>query len=132
MVEAPNVGVLEQVCRKLVAATGLSWEWEDRFGVMLAVVKGDQLRDVESKLSDAFDSQFGGREDLPETPKQIADRLGGLRAGQQLFTTEPGATVVVYCAWWPWGGGSTVSLRVGQWSALPNEVLESAFPQWFS
>jgi hypothetical protein len=132
MVETPALANLQQTCRGLVAATDLPWDWEDRFAVMLAVVNAHRIDAVRAELSSAFQAQFSAAEDLPASAKQIADELGGLRGGQLLFTTAPDCSVVLYCAWWPWGGGETVSLRVGHWSALPNTLLETAFRDWFA
>jgi len=43
---------------------------------------------------------------------ELIDRLGGLREGQFLFVREALAPVA-FGLWWPWGGGTPTSLRVG-------------------
>ena len=48
--------------------------------------------------------------------KAVQDDLGGLMAGQILFTSDPNRGVVLFCAWWPWGNGEKISIRVGLWS----------------
>jgi hypothetical protein len=49
----------------------------------------------------------------PEGARTLVEKCGGLRAAQLLFwggaPGEPGA----FGLWWPWGDGTTVSLRVG-------------------
>jgi hypothetical protein len=51
--------------------------------------------------------------DAPEEVRTLAERCGGLRSSQLLFwgggLGEPGA----FGLWWPWGDGTTVSLRIG-------------------
>jgi hypothetical protein len=49
----------------------------------------------------------------PQAVKALAETCGGLRAAQQLFwggdADGPGA----FGLWWPWGDGTTVTLRIG-------------------
>jgi hypothetical protein len=49
----------------------------------------------------------------PAPVKALADACGGLRASQLLYwgggADAPGA----FGLWWPWGDGTTVSLRIG-------------------
>jgi hypothetical protein len=49
----------------------------------------------------------------PAPIKALADACGGLRAAQLLLwgggVDAPGA----FGLWWPWGDGTTVSLRIG-------------------
>jgi hypothetical protein len=35
-----------------------------------------------------------------------------LRPGQLFFNTNPNQDAFVFCAWWPWGDGQTVSIRL--------------------
>ena len=53
---------------------------------------------------------------LPQAPDEVqalAARCGGLRASQLLFWGgEPGRPSG-FGLWWPWGNGTTVSLRIG-------------------
>jgi hypothetical protein len=43
----------------------------------------------------------------------INSHLGGLMPGQLLFTSDPNQDALIFCAWWPWGDGKTISIRVG-------------------
>jgi hypothetical protein len=49
----------------------------------------------------------------PEDVRKVAEGCGGVRSSQLLFwggdTGAPGA----FGLWWPWGDGTTVSLRIG-------------------
>jgi hypothetical protein len=56
------------------------------------------------------------RRQRPDTVGVIKDDLGGLMAGQILFTSDPNRGVVLFCAWWPWGNGEKISIRIGLWS----------------
>jgi hypothetical protein len=51
----------------------------------------------------------------PESVRKLAEGCGGVRSSQLLFwggasgSSGPGA----FGLWWPWGDGTTVSLRIG-------------------
>ncbi|MGH7269341.1 MAG: hypothetical protein ACREJ3_02840, partial [Polyangiaceae bacterium] len=45
--------------------------------------------------------------------RELAERTGGLRAGQMIFAGAAVAGAFAYGLWWPWGDGVTTSLRVG-------------------
>jgi hypothetical protein len=45
--------------------------------------------------------------------REVADRSGGLRAGQLILTSVAVGTSFAYGLWWPWGDGMTTSLRIG-------------------
>ncbi len=48
----------------------------------------------------------------PEQIKTKSVDLGELRENQLLFTTDPGGNVLIFAAWWPWGNGEVVSVRI--------------------
>jgi hypothetical protein len=49
----------------------------------------------------------------PADVRALAESCGGLRAAQLMFWGgEPGAPGV-FGLWWPWGDGTTISLRIG-------------------
>ena len=49
----------------------------------------------------------------PEGVKALVEKCGGLRAAQLLFWGGPDDAAGVFGLWWPWGDGTTVSLRIG-------------------
>ena len=108
------------VCRELssVFQGTLTWKWDTRFETVLAefgIDKKDNIRaTLEQHLSAAWDS--ANVDSSPDTVRVIKDDLGGLMAGQILFTSDPNRGVVIFCAWWPWGNGEKISIRIGLWS----------------
>ena len=111
---------VNKVCRELssVFQGTLTWKWDTRFEAALAefaVDKKDNIRaTLEQHLSAAWDS--ANVDNAPDAVRVIKDDLGGLMAGQILFTSDPNHAVVLFCAWWPWGNGEKISIRVGLWS----------------
>jgi hypothetical protein len=49
----------------------------------------------------------------PPLLSDLADRTGGLRAGQLLLASGAVGPNVAYGLWWPWGDGMTTSVRIG-------------------
>ena len=93
----------------------LKWAWDRRFETILAefaVDRKDEIRaTLEQSLKVTWDSANVGN--APEIVRAIDDLLGGLRPGQLLFTSDPQRDALIFCAWWPWGSGKEISLRVG-------------------
>ena len=108
---------LESVCRGFLSAfqEALSWKWDDRFGTALAEFRADDEDKVrailEDHLSVAWTSSNIG--EAPDSVRMINSHLGGLMSGQMLLTSDPNKDAFMFCAWWPWNDGKTVSIRVG-------------------
>jgi hypothetical protein len=73
---------------------------------------------LERDFSNVWDSS--NIREAPDIVKMCSNRFGGLRSGQLLFTTGPSQDVFICGAWWPWGDGRTISLRI----ASPAKKLE--------
>jgi hypothetical protein len=112
-----NKSDLESGCRELLRAFrgGLSWKWDSRFETVLAgfcVDNKDRVRAIlERYLSFTWDSSNIGN--APDIVRMINSHLGGLMSGQLLFSSDPNQAALVFCAWWPWGDGTTISIRLG-------------------
>jgi hypothetical protein len=107
---------LENVCRELLREFQgiLSWKWDGRFETVLAefaVENKETVRAIlERYLSVTWDSS--NIANAPDIVRRINVRVGTLRSGQLLFTSDPNRDSLVFCAWWPWGDGKTISIRV--------------------
>ena len=103
-------------CKKLSSAFQgvLSWKWDSRFETVLAefnVKKKEEIRAVLDRyLRTAWDGSSMGN--APDPVRAIDNRLGGLRSGQLLLTSDPSGEAFIFCAWWPWGDGKTISIRI--------------------
>ena len=107
----------EALCRTLCEDLGsvVKWKWDGRFATVLAEFSmdgKDPIRAVlETHLPSAWDRSTFCR--APAHVAATAARLGGLMAGQLLLTSAPSDGVGIYCAWWPWGNGKMISIRLG-------------------
>jgi hypothetical protein len=131
---------IESCCKGIITeTTGLvTWEWDDYIGAFLATFPPDLVPQIETICDKYFVSRWGtaSLDKIPPSVLAIADSLGGLRNTQRLLVTRPGEFVMAYGAWWPWGDGKTISLRIG---LVTDKVPEHAkneffkeFSEWFN
>ena len=134
-----NESDIENVCREFFMAFQgvLSWKWDSRFETALAEFSVDNkgsVREILGRyLNIAWDSS-----NIPKAPdavQMIASRLGGLRSGQLLFASDSSQKAFVFGAWWPWGDGKTISIRVAPFvtglSDSEAAALIKHFKGWF-
>lgn len=107
---------LDKKCEELSGAFKgvLSWKWDDRFETVLAEFSTDKKNSVreilDRYLGMTWDSSNISR--APKTIQKINVHLGKLRSGQLLFSTDPEKDAYIFGAWWPWGDGKTISIRI--------------------
>ena len=112
----PKKSKTENDCKALLSGFQgvLSWKWDDRFETLLAefgVDNKDSIRAIlEQYLHTTWDN--ANIDSAPDAVRMVNDRLGNLMAGQLLFTSDPNQETFIFCAWWPWGDGKTISLRI--------------------
>jgi len=111
-----NTSEIEKNCKELFNAFKgvVSWKWDDRFDTVLAEFSVNNKNSVRAildrYLSIAWDSSNIGS--APKTIQKINMHLGKLRSGQLLFSSDPKQDAYIFCAWWPWGDGKTISIRI--------------------
>ncbi len=112
-----NQSGLENECKELLREFqgALSWKWDSRFETVLAefgVDKKDSIRAILQRcLGTTWDSS--NVDSAPDAVRMIDSHLGGLRSSQLLLTSDPNKDDFIFCAWWPWGDGKTISIRIG-------------------
>ena len=134
-----NEANLHQVLKDLRAVTDsfVEWKWDSRFNTALAEFEVAKTADVKKALDTVFTElwETSNIVGAPENIKTIDYLFGSLMYGQQLLSSDPNQNVILYCIWWPWGNGETVSIRVGHFIAdqpeLENEESIKKFQGWF-
>lgn len=131
---------LEKTCTELVKAFEgkLAWKWDDRFNTALAEFdvndQKDILKIIETHMGDIWDG--GNFQKAPEIIQLVIKFFGGLHPGQELYTTNPERDDLLLCAWWPWGNGQTISIRLGIFgqtlTSEENFELTLLFKDWFN
>jgi hypothetical protein len=129
---------LEAACKALKQdQETLSWEWEDRMDAALSVYGSEDSAKVRGLLEEHFKAHWdsGTLSTAPENVQKFVGSLGGLRSGQEIFTSDPDLDLVVAVALWPWGGGAKISIRL--WFLSKNvsdeekQTLQDRFRSWF-
>lgn len=105
-------GVAERL-RGLVASwPGGPWSWDGRFQMVASSFGRELEPTARTSAMHAFPRGWTAKslDTAPAELRALAERSGGLRAGQRLLA---GADDGLYGLWWPWSGGETITLRIG-------------------
>ena len=127
---------IETCCKGIITETSelLQWEWDGYIGAFLATFAIDRAGRIEAICDKYFMSQWD-RESLPKAPpsvRAVAETFRGLRTDQKLLMTRPDQFLMAFGAWWPWGDGRTISLRIGLVTDGVPEYARAEFYKEFS
>ncbi len=135
----PTQAELERNFKKLAKTFKgiVSWKWDDRFETVLGEFSTDKKNSaraiLDQYLSNTWDSSNIGN--APKTIQKINKYLGKLRSGQLLFSSDPKQDAYIYCAWWPWGDGKTISIRIAPYYKRLSDTEKAdktqLFRSWF-
>ena len=104
-----------------------TWTWDERFRMIASSFPKEQ--EMKARASMAHALPYGwDMTSLPTAPaglRKICENTGSLRAGQLLLAGKAG-DIVLFGLWWPWGGGQTITLRIGLGA---HDIMEEPFPQ---
>jgi hypothetical protein len=117
---------IENTCKELFRAFQgvLSWAWDSRFKAVLAQFSVDIEDSIRETLERYFSLTWhtGNIGQSSETLRFVNTYLGGLWEGQLFFMSEPTQEGFLFCAWWPWRNGKTISIRVSPFYYELNEL----------
>ncbi len=130
---------IENICAGFVNTfqETLTWEWDGRFGAVLATCTTENKDVVQSSLQRLLETTWdnSNTEDAPDVVLGAISHFGGLMPGQLLFTSDLNQDIFLCCAWWPWGDGETFSIRVAPYSKKISDEdkaeLNKKFKAWF-
>jgi hypothetical protein len=107
---------IESVCREFLSDSQgiLSWIWDSRFDTVLAQFSIDNKDQVSAILKRHFGNTWNSSNinKASNAVQKVNKRLGGLKPEQRLFTSDLTSDVFIFCAWWPWNDGKTISVRI--------------------
>ncbi len=123
------------ICSKMKSVLPGSsvWELDDRFNTVVAAFERNSSEIILSALKASFSQEWSKKtvRKAPAHIKSIADSISGIETGQIVFTTNGGADPVLFAAWWPWGDGINISLRIGvSDSSLNEEDKKNHLAEW--
>jgi hypothetical protein len=91
------------------------WSWDGRLSCVASSFGVDIADEARAALKVGFPHSWTHRTiaRAPAVLQQIAERTGGIRSDQVLFSTDPVAGIIAFGLWWPWGDDTTISYRIG-------------------
>lgn len=95
---------------------GGGWSWDPRFKCVTSSFTKDIVDRARQAMTGVLDAEWSvaSINQSPDEIRTLAARFGGVRDGQLLFTGNAvDGRMHLFALWWPWGDGSTISLRVG-------------------
>jgi hypothetical protein len=113
------------------------WQWDERFHVALIAFEKEDTGAILSTVSNEFDQQWDAAtiSNASGLIGELVNSSFGISPGQIIFTSEQGAGLILFAAWWPWDNGSTISLRIGIFSlkehALDEDEKKEHLTEWF-
>jgi|SRR3984957_3172109 hypothetical protein len=91
------------------------WSWDTRLSCVTSSFNSELDARARTAVTTALSTEWTSttiqRASVPL--RDLAERTGGLRAGQFIFSSATIGANFAYGLWWPWGDGMTTSLRVG-------------------
>ena len=92
----------------------VKWKYDDFHKVMLAEFSVDKQDQVLFTLQQVLPVNWDAKsiKKAPDEVKHYAGSFSKLIRQQQLFSTNIEQHPKVMAAWWPWGHGATVSVRI--------------------
>jgi hypothetical protein len=105
------------------------WSWDARFSAVASSFAAAQEPIVRASAVRAFPRGWTTKsiEAAPLELRALAERTGGLRAGQRLLGGDEATCPTLFGLWWPWGNGETITLRIGSLDAAPVPQLRALF-----
>ena len=91
------------------------WSWDGRFVCVASTFTVEFEELAAAAAREALPAQYtqANLASAPSNLRDLAQRTGGLRAGQFLMAHGPVGPLMGFGLWWPWGDGETISFRVG-------------------
>jgi hypothetical protein len=133
-----NQSDIERTCKQIIDDFRgvLSWKWDNWVGSILSEFNTEIEKDIRVSLEKSLPLFWDSSsiQTAPQIVQTLNNRLGGIRPTQLLFTTPPSNDAFVFCAWWPWGSGMAISLRIAPFnknlSKSEEDVLTEQLKVW--
>jgi hypothetical protein len=92
------------------------WSWDARVSCVTSSFSVELETKARSVAAIALATEWTSTtiQRAPPHLRELAERSGGLRAGQMILSSPAVAgAIFAYGLWWPWGDGMTTSVRIG-------------------
>ena len=108
-------GVFAGLERLKVRWPSPDWSYDRRLKCVSSSIPLAREAEARSAIAEALPASFSV-DTLPsagEGVRGLVEKCGGLRATQLVFWGGGDSAPGAFGLWWPWGDGTTVSLRIG-------------------
>ena len=111
----PWTGLLEALKKLRGSWPQRGWSWDGRFTCVTSTFNTELEPRARAAIALALTTEWtpGTIHNSPPALRELAERTGGMRAGQLLFASAVVGRAFTYGLWWPWGDGMATSLRIG-------------------
>ena len=91
------------------------WSYDRRLKCVTSSIPLTREADARAAMAEALPVSFSVETlaTAGEGQRALVEKCGGLRASQLLFWGGGDDAAGAFGLWWPWGDGTTVSLRIG-------------------
>jgi hypothetical protein len=91
------------------------WSWDGRLSSVYAEFSSKRETEVLESVQHAFPNSWtpASLDTAPDALRALVARTGGLRSKQRLLGGDEVLAPNLFGLWWPWSGGSKVTLRIG-------------------
>jgi hypothetical protein len=115
-VQSEKTAEAQSICNRIFQENNsfIAWHWDDRFNAIVSEVKIENVKQVVEALEKYFD-HYWDEKTIAQAPGKIqslATKVGGVRSGQRLYTSDPDSDVILLSTFWPWQNGTKVSIRM--------------------
>lgn len=134
-----SLSVLHAPCAAIASAAQgvLQWSFDPRFRASAATFATADQESIRTLLERGFGSCWTSKTiaQAPERARELCAKTGGLRPGQLLFGANADSDPILFGAWWPWGNGTTISIRILFSARTLDEAAKATlladFKDWF-
>jgi hypothetical protein len=94
---------------------GSEWSYDRRLRCVASSIPMSQAPAARAAMAEVLSTSWTSQTlaEAPDAVRKLADGCGGVRAAQLLFWGGAPGAPGAFGLWWPWGDGTTVSLRIG-------------------
>jgi hypothetical protein len=94
---------------------GSEWSYDRRLRCVASSIPVAQEASARAAMAEVLSTSWSSQTlgQAPEDVRKLADSCGGVRSAQLLFWGGAPGSPGAFGLWWPWGDGTTVSLRIG-------------------
>lgn len=105
------------------------WFWDDATSSLLTVLRGSECEGIQEALTNTCKTAWDheAAEKVKSPLQGLMKKLMGVHKGQTLHTTPLSNHLTLFATYWPWVGGSRVSIRIGVYNDGAEENESGAY-----